>query len=168
MRCCQMTRLMFFLKLYVLLYADDTIILAESIDQLQKALDGIAIYCSDNKLQVNDSKSRVIVISKGKIRKIPTFYLNNSKLCVVFSYTYLGVSINYNGRFKIAQKDLYDKASRAMFGLIAKCRKLKLPIDISMKLFNSVVKPIMLYGCEVWGYSNNDLSEKLQLRFLNK
>ena len=53
-----------------------------------------------------------------------------------------------------------------MFGLIAKCRKLKLPVDISVKLFNSTVKPIMLYGCEVWGPSNNDLAEKLQLRFL--
>ena len=51
----------------------------------------------------------------------------------------------------MAEKDLYDKASRAMFGLIAKCRRLKLPIDIQMKLFDNVVKPIMLYVCEVWG-----------------
>ena len=91
---------------------------------------------------------------------------NDSKLEVVHSYTYLGVTFNYNGKLKMAQKDLYDKASRAMFGLIAKCRRLKLPIDIQMKLFDNVVKPIMLYGCEVWGPYNTDIADKLQLRFL--
>ena len=155
-----------FLKLFVLLYADDTIILAESVDQLQKALNGMAQYCHDNKLNVNESKSKIIVFSKGKIRKMPNFALNGVDLNVVFSYSYLGVAINYNGSFKIAQKALYDKASRAMFELLSKCRKLRLPIDISIKLFDSVVKPIMLYGCEIWGYDNSGMADKLQLRFL--
>ena len=38
--------------------------------------------------------------------------------------------------------------------------------DISIKLFDSVVKPIMLYGCEIWGYDNSVMADKLQLRFL--
>ena len=80
-----------------------------------------------------------MVFSKGKIRNLPSLSLNDIQLEVVFSYSYLGIIANYNGSFKLAQKDLYDKASRAMFGLLAKCRKLKLPIDISIKLFNSVV-----------------------------
>jgi len=42
-----------FLKLFVLLYADDTIILAESAGQLQNALDGMTQYCRDNKLKIN-------------------------------------------------------------------------------------------------------------------
>jgi hypothetical protein len=74
--------------------------------------------------------------------------------------------VNYNGTFKVAEKDLSDKASRVMFGLIAKCRRLKLPIDIQLKLFDNVVKPIMLYGCEVWGPYNTGIADKLQLRFL--
>ena len=54
-----------------------------------------------------------------------------------------------------------------MFGLIAKCRRLKLPIDMQMTLFDNVVKPIMPYGCEVWGLYNTDIADKLQLRLLN-
>ena len=53
--------------------------------------------------------------------------------------------------FKVAQKELYDKGTKAMFSLIGKCRKLDLPIDIQIKLFKSLVKPIGLYGAEVWG-----------------
>ena len=50
-----------------------------------------------------------------------------------------------------------------MCGLIAKCRKLKLPVDISIKLFNSVVKPIILYGCEIWSFSKNDSSRQISI-----
>ena len=146
-----------FQKLCILLYADDTIILAESPVQLQRALDGMDEYCHKNKLKVNETKTKIVFFSRGKIRKLPTFKFHDSKLEVVHSYTYLGVTFNYNGKLKMAQKDVYDKASRAMFGLIAKCRRLKLPIYIQMKLFDNVVKPIMLYGCDVWGLLANDI-----------
>ena len=55
------------------------------------------------------------------------------------------------------KKLLYDKASKAMYSLIQKCRRLKLPTDIMLKLFESCVAPILLYGCEVWGYENTDI-----------
>ena len=42
-----------FLKLFVLLYADDTIILAENERDLQTALDSVHEYCTKFKLIVN-------------------------------------------------------------------------------------------------------------------
>ena len=51
-----------YLKLFVLLYADDTIILAESPDELQKSLNALFDYCSLWHL----SKTQVVVFSKGK------------------------------------------------------------------------------------------------------
>ena len=65
-----------FFKLYILLYADDTIILAESPSDLQKALNGMYIYCSDWNLSVNASKTKVVIFSKGKIRNKPDFLYN--------------------------------------------------------------------------------------------
>ena len=153
-------------KLYLLLYAEDTVIFAESPGELQNALDSLHDYCVSNKLNVNTKKTKVLVFSRGKIRNIPQFSFNNNNLEVVFDYNYLGVTFNYNGKFRVAQKNLYDKASRAMFGLIAKCRKLFLPIDLRLHLFDSVIKPIALYGCEVWGFDDIGLADKLQLRFI--
>ena len=80
-------------------------------------------------------------------------------------YTYLGICFNYNGRMNKAEKKLYDQASKAMYSLIAKCRRLALPIDIQLKLFDSLVLPIVTYGCEIWGYSQCTLAEKLHLKF---
>ena len=41
-----------------------------------------------------------------------------------------------------------------MFALLSK-GVLNLPVDIMLKLFDKTVLPIMLYGCEIWGFDNN-------------
>ena len=46
-----------FLKLYSLLYADDTVILAENEEELQKALNGLEDYCNTWDLTVNLDKT---------------------------------------------------------------------------------------------------------------
>ena len=38
-----------------------------------------------------------------------------------------------------------------MFSLMRKARSLQLPIDLQLHLFDKVVSPVILYGCEVWG-----------------
>ena len=154
-----------YLNLFVLLYADDTIILAESCEQLQLAINSMKNYCDMWKLQLNASKTKILVFSRGKIRNKPRISYGEQVLEVVNSYTYLGITFNYNGSFSLAIKRLYDISSRAMFEILKKGRSLFLNIDTQLKLFDSVVVPILLYGCEIWGYSNLNLIEKLHLKF---
>jgi hypothetical protein len=52
-----------------------------------------------------------------------------------------------------------------MFSIIIKSSSLHLDIDTQLHLLNSVVVPIMMYGSEVWGYTDLKLMERLQLRF---
>ena len=52
-----------------------------------------------------------------------------------------------------------------MYSLLQKCRKLDLAIDIQLQLFDSLILLICLYGCEVWGFENIDLVERLHLQF---
>jgi hypothetical protein len=54
-----------YLRLYTLLYADDTIVLAESSQDLQKALNAVDKYWQDWKLTVNTTKTKVVIFSKG-------------------------------------------------------------------------------------------------------
>ena len=154
-----------FLNLFVLLYADDTIILSENERQLQLAINGMNEYCKASGLQINASKSKVLVFSRGKIKNKPVITFNEHVLEVVDHYVYLGIKFNYNGSFNVAIKHLHDIASRAMFVILKKGRSMNLDIDIQLKLFDSVVVPILLYGCEVWGFSNINLVEKLHLKF---
>jgi hypothetical protein len=52
-------------KLFVILYADDTVILSESKDGLQKALDIVESYCEIWKLQGNVNKTKVMILRTG-------------------------------------------------------------------------------------------------------
>ena len=53
-----------------------------------------------------------------------------------------------------------------MFALLRRNRQLNLPLDIQLELFDSLVLPILSYGCEVWGFENINLIEKLHLKYL--
>ena len=39
-----------------------------------------------------------------------------------------------------------------MHNLFAKCRKFRLLIDLQLELFDTMVLPMITYGCEIWGY----------------
>ena len=49
------------LKMFILLYADDTTICAESAVRLQQALGAMCDYCDKWSLRVNVDKTRVVV-----------------------------------------------------------------------------------------------------------
>jgi hypothetical protein len=38
-------------------------------------------------------------------------------------------------------------------------------IKCQYDLFDKKVKPILLYGCEIWGFVNNDIIERIHLKF---
>ena len=155
-----------YLKLYVLLYADDTIIMAESPEELQKALDKLTSYCEKWSLKINISKSNVIIFSSGKVKKYPKFYVDQKEIQVVDDYVYLGVNFHYNGSFKNAIKKQIKQARKAMYSLLSKTRILGLPVDIVLELFNVCVVPILLYGAEIWGYENVEELDIFHRQFL--
>ncbi len=66
---------------------------------------------------------------------------------------------------KVAITQLKNQASRVMYALIGKCRKLGLSTDLLLELYDRMIVPIMLYGCEVWGPENYTETEKLHLKF---
>jgi hypothetical protein len=155
-----------FVHLYLLLYADDTVILSESPQNMQKCLNLLKSYCNIWGLNINVKKTKVLVFSRGKIRNIPQFSFGEEKVDVVFDYKYLGVVFNYNNSFSKAIKERCILANRAMFLLLKRCRQACLPLDIQIDLFQKCIHPILLYGCEVWGFSNLDMCSRFQLRFL--
>ena len=79
-----------YLKLFVLPFADDTvIILAESAEDLKSALRFYELYCNTWKLTLNSSISNVLIFSKGRMPHYE-FTLNGAQLEVVSEYKYVG------------------------------------------------------------------------------
>ncbi len=113
-----------YLKLLVLMYADDTVILCDSVTGMNQVLRALYSYCNEWKLKLNCNKSKIVIFSKGLTNLSNyTFHYGGEEIEVVKEYKYLGVLFNYNGRFRKGELELKDKATRAMYSLIGKCSK---------------------------------------------
>ena len=49
---------------------------------------------------------------------------------------------------------------------IEKIRNLELPIDCQLKLFDNTVVQILTYGCEIWGYGDLTIIQRVPTDFM--
>ena len=153
------------LKIFTLLYADDTTILAKTAKELQKNLNIYSNYCKENHLNINEDKTKIMIFGrKGRVGN-QKFVLNNNIIEIVSKFKYLGIIFSANGSFSEHRKYCKMKGTNAMFNLLRKCHTLSLPIDSQIDLFDQTVLPILTYGCELWGMENCDILENIRLRY---
>jgi hypothetical protein len=129
-----------------MLYADDTILLAESAEDLQVQLNAFGEYCDNWKIMVF-----------GKLRQNLKFTYENVDIEIVKQFNYLGVIFTKTCNFDVTKKHLSDKALKAMYEVLKMGRLYKLSVKIQLDLFDKMIKPILLYGCEVWGFGKNEV-----------
>jgi exonuclease III len=96
-----------YLKLFVLMYADDTVILSNTAKDLQNALDNLKLYCNRWKLKVNPTKTKVTIFGSRKVKAGKYEFMYDGKsVDIVDSFKYLGVIFNFNGKFDLCKKNL--------------------------------------------------------------
>jgi len=74
-------------------YADDTVIFADTAQELQLLLDRVVEVSKKYGLEVNTSKTKIMVISKERIGKVQ-FTINGRAVERVLTNTYLGTVLN--------------------------------------------------------------------------
>ena len=79
-----------FLKIIILLYADDTVILSDDAMSFQKCLDNFNEYCQIWKLKINVSKSKVLIFGCRNCNAFE-FTIGDQTLELVDKYKYLGL-----------------------------------------------------------------------------
>ena len=100
------------------MFADDILLLSESVEGLQNSLDKLKNYCHKWQLSVNVAKTKIIVFQQRNIPyKKSDFYLNGCKLEKVLKYKYLGNLIEATGKFHSARLELSKKANKVMFSM---------------------------------------------------
>ena len=138
-----------------LLYADDLLLLSTTAEGLQSNINKVQEFCKQWGLSINIDKTKIMIFSKnGKATGDHfQFTVGHSTLEYVNSYKYLGVEISANGRFLLAEKNLSLKASRALFSIKQSIFDSSIKPSAVLRIFDSLVKPIALYGSEIWvGY----------------
>ena len=139
------------LEFNTLSWADDLLIVSTSPEGLQNCLNKLQSYCYKWALEVNVSKTKFMVMSKGNTKLIPMVYLDNEPLEHVKQFKYLGIIVQQNGKFKAAIKDRILKANRALFLIKQAITSNKnVSVQLAMSLFDKMISPVLLYACPIW------------------
>ena len=105
-------------KLFILLYADDLTIFAETAQGLQKGLDILKEYYTKWKLTVSIEKSKIMMFRKdGQLPRNLKFCYDGLELSIVESFSYLSVVFTPDGSFSLAQSTLSGQVQKADFRL---------------------------------------------------
>ena len=142
-----------------LLYADDLVILSTTQHGMQKALNKLNTYCEKWHLDINLEKTKIVVFKhSAKLDQLNNFVIGVHKVKQVEDYTYLGIQFTCKGNFQQATTLLKDKAQKAWFSARSALMSGNVnDVDTMLKIFDATIKPILTYGCEVWGqeYQSN-------------
>ena len=154
------------INLFLLMYADDTVLFAESSEDLQKMMDALLYWTREYKLTVNVNKTKVVIFrSSWQIENV-SFYYNGNLVEIVNNFSYLATLFNYNGKFNVTQKHIQGK--KALFCLMKEVPKHNFNVPTSLSLFDTYVSPVLNYWSELWGYMKAQEIEKIHTMFLKR
>lgn len=106
------------MKLFLLLYADDIVIFANTEGDLQNGFDILSAYCNRWKLIVNVNKTKVMVFHRGgNINQNTVFNYDGKRIEIVNKFTYLGVVFSPGGSFMETFRTLSDRSLKAIYKL---------------------------------------------------
>ena len=137
-------------RVTTLLYADDLVILAETPEELQTALDALAAWARDYgfSFSAGPEKSAVMVFH-GRHQQLPPFKLGGLNLPFVSSYRYLGVVFSSNGRWTQHVEHMSSRSNHRFATCVAWAQREKLHLAWTARLFQVYVLDAFLFGAEL-------------------
>ena len=130
-------------------YADDTVLIAESEEQLQRMINVVVTKSEEKGLYLNSAKSFTMVFSKAS--QIPTCKINvNGKILEqVHSFVYLGSQFTSDARCEEIRRRIgIAKSSFTSMSKVLTSRDIHMTVRI--KVLRCYVWSTLLYGCETW------------------
>ena len=138
-------------KLSCILYADDIVLLSKTTHGLQKLISGTEDFCNKWQLTINVAKTKIMVFNSRKKYNMQ-WIIYDQEVEVVTSFCYLGIELDNKGTFKKAITRLYNKSWKAYLSLMENFNFHNgSAVSVMLKLFNTMVQPILTYECELWG-----------------
>ena len=154
------------LQLCSLLYADDTIIMSHDANDLQYSLQIYTEYCNKWNLKINTEKTKIMIFGKNKQKR--KFTINGNDIEKVNSFKYLGLVFSKNGKYTNGIKHNIEKAKKASFAILRRSKQLNLSISCQLHISETIIKPILLYGCEIFCHENLTLIDTFYTQILKR
>ncbi|GBO04999.1 RNA-directed DNA polymerase from mobile element jockey [Araneus ventricosus] len=160
---------------HLAIFADDTAILSKHKDphtistRLQHYISQLQLWLRDWKIKVNPNKCACLLFTKKHyIPPLPSLEIFGQPVPRVFEYKYLGLYLDPRLSFNIHINNAIQKATIAstqLSSLVARWNTL--PIKHKLLLYKAIIRPVLMYGSQVWGSTSLMNIKKLQV-FQNK
>ena len=141
------------LRLYLLLYADDLVLVSRTPEGLQRQLEVLESFCAAKGMEVNLSKTEAVVF-RPPDQAYQTgwqWHYKGAAVPVSQEFKYLGIIFHETEGVSVAEAALTRAAQQAMWAMLGRFRVAGIR-DVSMKLrlYRALVSPIMEYCSAVW------------------
>jgi hypothetical protein len=138
------------LAVRLLLYANDLALMSHTPAGLQKQLYVLQAFCCERQLTMNVKKNKIVVFEAHK-SMCQAFQYEGKAIEQLNSFNYLGVELHGTKGMQVAIQRLAMSGKKAVFALQCRCAELRIfDPALQCQLFDTLVKPVLSYGCEVW------------------
>jgi len=143
----------------ILLFADDMVLMAEGELELEQLVGKVTEYCETWHLEVNVSKTKVMVVSKDGSHVARVRYGHEELECVQ-KYPYLGTLFTADGRWEV-EIEKRRQAGRAALCALNKQVVWNKRVSLKVKkcIFEAMVKSRLMYGGDVWWPGKKDIGK---------
>ena len=152
------------------MFADDISCFSDTVIRLQRLINLVEKFCKSVGMTLNLAKTKIIVFRNGGITKhIEKWYYQRTEIEIVSIYKYLGIYFTPRLIWTKTKELLAMQAQKAVSSIFRFQKQFGFfsPSD-AFKLFDSMVKPIAMYGAEIWGYEYSEEIEKIQTKFCKR
>lgn len=150
------------------LYADVIVLISKSAHGLQMHLYALEHFCRVAGMQVNTSKTKLMIFSNKRKQSQHGFFFEDNILEEVNEYKYLGIDFNNKLNCEDCKKKRILGGWKALYAFQNRYREVELWDWKMIKvLFRLLICLVMMYGCELWA-SGTPVSKWRQIEKIQK
>ena len=133
----------------VIMYADDLLIMTDSLEKMKKALKICEEFGKINEIKYNPKKTQIMATNGKNMRK-ENIKLCNEEIEWVNKLKYLGIWINQknNNKDHLQERRIKAWASYHKLKNDIDIENKKMSLNLKIHLFKSYIRPIIYYGLE--------------------
>jgi hypothetical protein len=133
----------------MVLYADDIVLIANSLGQLRNSMEALIAFCATCGLEVNASKTKAMKCRRGgRMAASDVLVVNGRCIEFVSSFSYLGFVVTPT--LRSFSKHLTTRRTNAICCIYSLPDLRKISISTAMKLFDLKIAPCISYGIRLF------------------
>ena len=155
-------------ELWELLFADDLVIIADTEEELQQRYLAWKNSLESKGMKVNTQKTEVMVSSREGHEEINIISEDGGRLKQSREFKYLGSVLAEEGGTEKAVRQRVKEAWSKWKDVSGVILDTKIPLKLRMKIYKSVIRPVLLYGAETWSLrkKEEDILERTEMRMV--